>query len=342
MEFYSGIDLSARDSSICVIDGQQEKVREIKLRNDLGRIIEELTPYKPNLQIVVESTFNWYWLVDGLREAGFNVCLAHTLGLHMITGAKIKTDRRDAYSLAKLLRVSMIPKAYIYPPETRPIRDLLRRRLSLVRQRANEYSSIRHLLMREGILDHSRNQMKRIEEQDLEKWFKHPLLRLHAIQEVERIGLYTAQIEELEERILAEAKPNKEIARLQEVPGIGPILSLTIFYEIGEISRFKSVRNLSSYSRLIPGVAQSGTVNRRGRASKQGNPYLKNAFTQAAIAAVRWYPEVERYYESHLKKRGGKASKLVAYNIVAHKLAQAVYHILRYGVSYQKKLLFSS
>src|SRR5215471_20948491 len=90
MEFYSGIDLSARDSSICVIDGQQEKVREVKLRNDLGKIIEELTPYRPNLQIVVESTFNWYWLVDGLREAGFDVCLAHTLGLHMITGAKIK------------------------------------------------------------------------------------------------------------------------------------------------------------------------------------------------------------------------------------------------------------
>ena len=342
MEFYGGIDLSARDNSICVIDNLQAKQLEIKLRNDLGTIIEKLTPFKPNLQIVVESTFNWYWLVDGLREAGFNVCLAHTLGLHMITGAKIKTDRRDAYSLAKLLRVSMIPKAYIYPPETRPIRDLLRRRLDLVRQRANEYSSIRHLLMREGILDHSRNQMKSIEEQDLERWFKHPLLRLHATQELERINLYTVQIDELEERILTESKPNKEIARLQEVPGIGPILSLTIFYEIGEISRFKSVRNLSSYSRLIPGVAQSGTVNRRGRASKQGNPYLKNAFMQAAIAAVQHYPEVERFYESHLKKRGGKASKLVTYNIVAHKLAQAVYHMLGDGVSYQKKLLFSS
>jgi len=91
-----------------------------KLRNELPKICQLLAPYKANLKIVVESTFNWYWLIDGLQAEGFEVVLAHTLGLYLITGAKVKTDRRDAYSLAKLLLVGAVPAAYIYPVETRP------------------------------------------------------------------------------------------------------------------------------------------------------------------------------------------------------------------------------
>jgi transposase len=103
MSFYCGIDLSARESQICVIDKGVKKVLEVKVPNKLEHIKQLLAPYKADLQIVVESTFNWYWLVDGLQAAGYNVVLAHTLGLHMITAAKVKTDRRDAFALAKLL-----------------------------------------------------------------------------------------------------------------------------------------------------------------------------------------------------------------------------------------------
>ena len=103
MSFYCGIDLSARASQLCVINQQLARLIDQKVPNDLDRIIRLLEPYRADLKIVVESTFNWYWLVDGLRAAGFDVCLAHTLGLYMITGAKVKTDRRDAFSLAKLL-----------------------------------------------------------------------------------------------------------------------------------------------------------------------------------------------------------------------------------------------
>ena len=152
MKFYCGIDLSARDCHICVIDERVQIVWEQKVRNDIERITKLLEPFKANLQIVVESTFNWYWLVDGLQAAGFDVVLAHTLGLHLITKAKVKTDRRDAFSLARLLLTGVIPKAYIYPAETRPVRDLLRRRAQLVQRRAGEYGSLRRLLLRQGIL----------------------------------------------------------------------------------------------------------------------------------------------------------------------------------------------
>ena len=149
MKFYCGIDLSARDCQVCVIDEQLNVMVQQKLRNDLSKICQLLEPYKAKLKIVVESTFNWYWLIDGLQAAGFEVMLAHTLGLYLITGAKVKTDRRDAYSLAKLLLVGAVPAAYSYPVETRPVRDLLRRRLHLVQVRAGVYGSRRRLLFRD-------------------------------------------------------------------------------------------------------------------------------------------------------------------------------------------------
>src|SRR5712671_605287 len=194
MKFYCGIDLSARDCHVCVIDEQLKIVVQQKLRNELAKICELLEPYKANLKIVVESTFNWYWLIDGLQAEGFEVVLAHTLGLYLITGAKVKTDRRDAYSLAKLLLVGAIPKAYIYPAETRPVRDLLRRRARLVQVRAGEYGSLRRLLLRQGILSQKQQEIKRADEADLKKWFGHPLVRMHASQELERISLYTEQL----------------------------------------------------------------------------------------------------------------------------------------------------
>jgi transposase len=138
MPFDCGMDLSARDGQVCVIDKKLALRVQQQVRNELAGILRLLEPVKARLHIVVESTFNWYWLVDGLQEAGYDVCLAHTLGLYMITGAKVKTDRRDALALAKLLKAGMIPKASSYPQDTRPIRDLLRQRSRLVALRAGE------------------------------------------------------------------------------------------------------------------------------------------------------------------------------------------------------------
>src|SRR3989441_5383691 len=187
MKFYCGIDLSARDCHVCVIDEQLKVMVQQKLRNELPKVCQLLEPYKANLKIVVESTFNWYWLIDGLQAEGFDVVLAHTLGLYLITGAKVKTDRRDAYALAKLLRVGAIPVAYIYPVETRPVRDLLRRRMHLVQVRAGEYGSLRRLLLRQGLVFRTQQEVETASDAELEQWFAHPLVRLHASQELQRI-----------------------------------------------------------------------------------------------------------------------------------------------------------
>jgi transposase len=340
--FYCGIDLSARDSHICVLDESLSILLQQKSPNELPLIASLLDPFKPHLKIVVESTFNWYWLVDGLLSLGFDVCLAHTLGLSMITNAKVKTDRRDAFTLAKLLRAGVIPKAYIYPASTRPVRDLLRRRMHVVGLRAQEYGSLRQLLLREGILESSRNEIKLAEDEDLKLWFSHPLVILNASQQLQRIDLLSRQILELEQQILELTRDNADYKRLLKISGIGRILALTILYEVGEISRFQSLRHFSSYCRVVPGVAQSGQVRRRGRSSKQGNSYLKSALSQAAVAAVRSYPAIRRCYERHLKRHRGSARKLVAYNVVAHKLAQAVYFVLKQGAEYREELIFGN
>lgn len=204
--FYSGIDLSARDSYLSVVDENLSIHLQLKAPNELPLIARLLDPFKPDLQIVVESTFNWYWLVDGLQALGFDVSLAHTLGLSMITHAKVKTDRRDAFTLAKLLRAGLIPKAYIYPASSRPVRDLLRRRLKAVALRAQEYGSLRQLLLREGILSTSRNEIKLAQEDDLKAWFSHPLVVLSASHQIERIKLLSTQINQLEQQILLSSR----------------------------------------------------------------------------------------------------------------------------------------
>lgn len=340
MGIYCGIDLGARASQIGVINEDLQVLVDEKVRNELPEIIQRLEPYKPQLQIAVETTFNWYWLVDGLQAAGYAVRLAHALGVRLISGAKIKTDRRDALALAKLLKAGLIPSAYIYPKETRPVRDLLRRRHRLVAQRGGEYGALRRLLLRQGILAHTRNDLKTVPEEDLQTWFADPRIRLVAEQELARIALYTQQIDRLERDILATVAERGEYQRLMTLPGVGKILAVTIYYEVGAIERFTDVRPFSSYCRLVPGVAESSGVVRRGRNSRQGNPYLKWTFTQAALAAVRFDARVRRYFERQQKRHKGYAARRIAYNIVAHKLAVAAYQIWRQGTVYEERLLF--
>ena len=184
-----------------------------------------------------------------------------------------------------------------HPPP--PVRDLLRRRLKLVRLRAQEYGSLRQSLLREGILPISRNEIKLAEDEKLKQWFTHPLVVMSALHQIERVELVSRQIQELEQRIIDLTRNEADYKRLLKISGIGRILALTILYEVGEITRFQSARQFSSYCRLVPGVAQSGAVSRRGRASKQGNAYLKSAFNQAA---VRSYPSIRRCYERHLQR----------------------------------------
>ena len=339
MGYYCGLDLSARNCQVCVLDESGAVVFEKKLSNRLREILEAIKPFEDGFRCVVESGFNWYWLVDGLQEAGKDVTLAHAYGVRSITGAKVKTDRRDARTLASLLKGGMIPSAYICPKEVRSLRDLGRVRGRLVMQRASCYSRLRILLYQHGLLDHDRNSIKMVDYDQLAEWFEDPMVQLHAGQLLDRVALYHSQISLLEQAILERVKHRSAFAQLMTIPGIGPILAITIYHEVGDISRFANARHFSSYCRVVPGVAQSSKVIRRGRGSKQGNPYLKWALTEAAVFARRSNKKIARFYDRCLARHRGQGQRLVANNAVAHKLCQAVYHVLSGSVGYKEELL---
>jgi len=340
MRFYCGIDLHAKDSYLCVIDEKDGIRLRKKVPNDLPTVLYELGSFSPSPSVVVESTLNWYWLVDGLQEAGFEVKLAHSLGLQMITGAKVKTDRRDAFSLAKLLRLDAIPEAYIYPKGKRPIRDLLRKRNRMVAFRAAAYGELRRVLLQYGFYGYSQAAIKGFDEEQIAEHFEHPAVQASMQLELERIRIYTREINILERTVLSSVQDEPLFELLQTIPGVGKILAMTIFYEAGDIKRFQSAKQFCSYARVVPGTAQSGSTTKRGRGSKQGNAKLRWAFGQAAIFAVRYNSSVREFKQRHLARRQSRARKIICLSIVAHKLATAAYYVLKDHVPFNQELMF--
>lgn len=342
MGAYCGVDLHSRSSQVCVIDEAGSALVNRKAPNRIEDILRVLEPFGPGVVVAVESTFNWYWLVDGLQDAGHDVHLGHPLKLAMITKAKVKTDRRDALTLARLLRSGDFPEAYIYPRQTRPIRDLVRQRGKLVTWRAREYSALRLRLYRHGFLDHDRNSAKSITEEELESYFNDRRTRQLLKLERDRVRLLSAQIACLDAAIIQETKDEPGLERLRGVPGLGLALGPVIFYESGDISRFASAKHYSSYSRVVAGCAESDGTAKAPRGRKQGNPHLKAAFSQVAVHAVRCDERVRRFRDRHLSRRRGKSAKPIANGIVAHKLAVAVYQVLRHGKEFNHELIFGN
>lgn len=338
--FYCGIDLHAKSSQICVIDEEGRKVDEANFKNDLSLILGFLEPFGKNTHIVIESTINWYWIVDGLKEAGYKVKLAHTLGLYMITGAKIKTDRRDAFKLAKLLRMGEIPEAYIYPKDKRPLRDLLRRRAGLVEERASCYSSLRMQFIRYNLNTMSLNTLKHFTPNDIEAMPLPLELKTYCQMVLERIDLLSEQIKNIDKYLKTVTLSDPNFKALLTIPGVHYVLALTIYYEVSDILRFKSAKHFASYCRLVPGISQSSDKVKRGKGVKQGNHYLKWAFTQAANMAVRYYPRLRKFRDKHANRRKGNAHTMVANCILAHKLATATFHMLREGTAFEESKLF--
>jgi transposase len=160
--------------------------------------------------------------------------------------------------------------------------------------------------------------------------------------ELDRVRFYSTQVQHLENIVLSAAAQEPDFDLLLTIPGVGKILAAMIFYETGNIERFKSVKHYCSYARVVPGIAQSSNTIRRGKGSKQGNPYLKFAFTQAAALAVRYVGPIRKFRLKHMARRRSKARKLISISIVSHKLATAAYYMLTRRQPFQQEIMFGS
>jgi len=310
--YCSGIDQHKRTSVITTYDVDGQLVKRAKLPNDrrrLGAYFRDLPgPHKA----VVESTGAWYWLADTLAAFGVDLCLGHAKRLKAISAAKVKTDKIDAKTLALLLRADLIPIAHMIAPAKRGPRDLMRMRLRLVAKVISCENSLHRLLEKFNI-----SQLEALDD----------LYRLQATCYQSQIQLLEQQITQLETALHTTLVPHDEVQRLLWIPGIGKINALTIYTELDDIARFPSVKQFLSYCRLVPGADNSGGRTRHRSGSKEGNRYLKLAFSHAAVRAMQYNPEIRAFFKTLAHRK----PEPVARARVAIELARIVYHVLRTG-----------
>lgn len=320
-------------------DENGKRVFKKKLPNDPDIIRNTLKPHKEDIVgIVVESTYNWYWLVDLLRAEGYNVHLANPAVIQPYKGLKYADDQHDAFWLAEMLRLGILPEGYIYPKEDRPIRDLLRKRGHLVKLRTSLIISLQNIISRNNGFRLKVHDVKALKEDRVAHYLKdNEDLALAGKVSKESIDFLTRQIKAVERVVEGRVDLREPYSRLLTVPGIGKILGLTMMLETGPISRFAKAGNFVSYCRKVSTTWVSND-KQKGRGNKKcGNKYLAWAFSEAAEIARR-YDQNARAYDN---RKMQKTNKMVAHNALAHKLAKAAYYILRDGVSFMPEKCFA-
>ncbi len=337
MQTYAAIDLHSNNSVLTVIDQTDRILRQRKLRNELPLIIRELEPFRETLQgVAVESTFNWYWLVDGLVANGHRAMLVNTSAIQQYEGLKNADDEYDAWWLAHMMRLGILPTGYIHPRQSRAVRDLLRKRMTLVEQRTANILSVQNLEQRNRGTKITGSEVKKLTAAEINTRYSDADLALAITSTLAVIEALNAQIKMLEKTVEARAKLRPEFEPLRTVWGIGNILSLTIMFEAGDMGRFASASNFASYARCVQAKRLSNGKKKGDNNAKNGNRYLAWAFTEAAHFAIRYYPEARSYYD----RKAAKTNARVAIKAVAHKLARSVFHVLRDRVAFDPKKVF--
>lgn len=309
--YYSGIDLHTDNCFICTLDDSGAVVRQARVENDDRVILSYFGGLPGSHRATVESTSGWYWLNDLLEQHQIQLTLAHAKYVKAISYAKVKTDRVDAKTLAMLLRQNLISEAHKISRELRGLRDTMRLRLRLVQQRSACLRRIKSIGFKFNgtIPDPYRFQVSVLDRTE---------------------SMLTEQILGLERSLHPLLIPNDDIQRLLAIPGIGKLSAFTIYLEIDGIGRFASDKRFVSYCRLVP-AADNSNHRARQHSSKDGNKYLKIAFSDAAVHAIQYYPEFKRFYHKILRR----SNPAVARTVVAKELARIVYQILTNQVQYR-------
>jgi transposase len=333
-EFVCGIDLHKTTMSVCIMDrdGRVELKRSIDSKFE--PLFEILMSYNPQITVGVESTFNWYWLIDELQALNIPVFLGHALYIRQQSGKKNKNDKIDARCIADMLRANRFPIAYMYPSDMRATRDLLRRRHFFVRRRAGTLTHIQNTFCQWGVADSLRAEVQRkTTRRQLIQKMPNPDVRLTLEADFDYVDNIDMIVKNLDQQIAANAThhSNTDYSLLRSAPGIGEILALTILYETHTIDRFATPQRYSSYCRVINAQCESaGKSLGRSGADKIGNPALKWAFSEAAAAMLRESQPVREWYD-RATKRHGKASAMAR---LRHRIAVAVFFMLKNRIAF--------
>lgn len=325
--FYCGVDLHARTMHVCVVDAEGQTREHVNLPCDPGRFLKLIQPYREQVVVSCECLFAWYWLADLCQAENIPFVLGHALYMKAIHGGKSKNDKIDSEKIARLLRGGMLPQAYVYPKEMRATRDLLRRRMRLVRWRGQAIAHVANTFTQYNVavpekkLSYHANRVgiaERFTDESVQRAVRSDLtLAEHLDEQLRGIELYLTQHAKIDD--------SQAFGRLRTVPGIGPILAMVILYEVHDIRRFGSVQQFVSYCRLVKCSHESAGKKTTGKGNKIGNAHLKWAFSEASLLMLRERPAAKSYV-ARLEKKHGKAK---AISILSARLGRTVYWMLK-------------
>ena len=331
-QFYCGIDLHARSMYVCILNQDGDIVVHRNLPTSPEALLKTIAPYREHMVIAVECIFTWYWLADLCAQEGIPFVLGHALSMKAIHGGKAKNDNIDAHKIAVLLRGGMLPQAYVYPAAMRATRDLLRRRIHLMRQRAELLTHVQQTNCQYNLPDIGKKIAYKTNRAGVAERFAAPAVQQSIEVDLTLIDYDDQLLRDLELAIVTMAKQHdaNTLYLLQTVPGIGKILSLVLLYEMHDIARFPRVQDFVSYCRLVKCAKEAAGKRYGTSGTKIGNASLKWAFSEVAVLFLRNNPAGQKYL-ARLEKKHGKGKALT---VLAHKLARAVYYMLKRGTAF--------
>jgi transposase len=324
--YYCGIDLHVKTMYVCILDGAGQVLVHRNAPSTPAAFLAVVAPYRDGLVVAAECMFTWYWLADVCAAEGIPFVLGHALAMKAIHGGKAKNDKIDSHKIASLLRGGLLPQSYVYPATMRATRDLLRRRLHLVRKRGQLLAHIQNTRAQYNLPEFERRLAYPANRDGVTDHFPDPSVRKSIEVDLALLERYDTLINDLELTLVRDAKRHDADAfhRLRSVPGIGKVLALTILYEIHDVARFDRVLEFASYARLVKCRKQSGGKTLGTSGAKMGNVQLKWAFSEAAVLFLRHAAGGKKFL-TRLEKTHGKGKAL---SILAHKIGRAVFYIL--------------
>lgn len=327
--YYCGIDLHARSLYVCIIDNDGNTLVHKEIPANPEKLLRLIKPYIGQIVVGVECMHCWYWISDFCEDLNVDFVLGHALYMKAIHGGKAKNDRIDSYKIANLIRGGNFPLAYTYPKEMRATRDLLRRRIRIVRHGANLKAHASNTTSQYNLPAHNLNLKNVSAREQLRSAFPDKSVQKSINLDMAILDCYDKELSKIEWYIQQQAKQHNPLhfKLLKSIHGIGPILALTIIYEIGDINRFESVQKFASYARLVKCKAESAGKCYGTQGNKIGNANLKWAFSEAAVLHLRGNDKAKRYLEK-LQKRMSKAKAL---SVLAHRLGRCIYYMLKNG-----------
>ena len=323
---FVGIDLHRRRSVIVRQSESGEQLSAVRIVNDPVALGLQLEQAGSDPEVVLEATYGWYWAVDVLQACGARVHLAHPLGVKGFRYRRVKNDVRDAADLADLLRMGRLPEAWIAPPQTRELRELVRYRAKLVAIRSGLKAQIHAVLAKAGVLIAVSDLFGVTGRQRLAKVPLRPAYAQRIRSLLELIDILDSHEARFAAMIAERLDTHTGYHAIQQVPGIGPTLAAVFVAEIGDVHRFTDPAHLCSWAGLTPTHRESDTVVHRGHITKQGS----KAVRWAAIEAVQRHPTTAKIAadKHRIEARRGKNIAKVA---AARKLLTLVYYGLRDG-----------